>query len=79
MMAGKHNISSASAKLPSLVRVHAVSPKDVTTCGIIMTRDQAIELATYLLAVAQAKNADGLIYITGRPEENTVTVIRGIK
>jgi hypothetical protein len=44
-----------------------------------MTRDQAIELASYILAVAQASNANGLIYVTGRPQENTVTIIRGIK
>jgi hypothetical protein len=78
-MAGKYNISSASAKLSSLVHVHGVSPKDVPTCGIIMTRDQAIQLATYILAVAGANNAEGLIYITGRPSEDTVTIIRGIK
>lgn len=78
-MAGKYNISSASAKLRSSVHVHAVSPKDVTTCGIIMTKDQAIELASYILAVAGASNAEGLIYVTGRPNDNSVTVIRGIK
>jgi hypothetical protein len=78
-MAGKYNISSASAKLRSVVHVHAVSPKDVTTCGIILTKDQAIELATYILAVAGANNAEGLIYVTGRPNDGTVTVIRGIK
>jgi hypothetical protein len=44
-----------------------------------MTKDQAIELASYILAVAGASNAKGLIYVTGRPKENTVTVIRGIK
>jgi hypothetical protein len=78
-MAGKYNISSASAKLRSSVDVHAVSPKNATTCGIIMTREQAVELASYILAVAGASNAKGLIYITGRPKDNTVTVIRGIK
>ena len=76
---GKYNISSASAKLSSLVHVHAISPKDVKTCGIIMKKNQAIELATYILAVAQATNAEGKIYITGRPADDTVTVIRGIK
>jgi hypothetical protein len=44
-----------------------------------MTRSQAIELASYILAVAGASNAKGLIYITGRTKENSVTVIRGIK
>jgi len=44
-----------------------------------MTKDQAIKLASYILAVAEADNAKGLIYVTGRPKENTVTVIRGIK
>jgi hypothetical protein len=78
-MAGKKNISSASAKLSSLVRVHSISPRDVTTCGIEMTSEQAIELATYLLAVAGARNAQGIVYVTGRPEDNTVTVIRRIK
>jgi hypothetical protein len=78
-MAGKYNISSASAKLASSVRVQAVSPKDVPTCGIIMTKEQAIELATCILAVAGAGNARGKIYVTGRPEENRVTVIRGLK
>ena len=78
-MAGKYNISSASAKLRSSVHVHAVSPKDAPTCGIIMTRDQAIELASYILAVAGASNAQGLIYVTGRPKEGRVTVIRGIR
>ena len=78
-MAGKYNISSASARLRSSVHVKAVSPKDRPTCGIIMTKDQAIELASYILAVAGASNAKGLIYVTGRPKENSVTVIRGIK
>jgi hypothetical protein len=78
-MAGKYNISSASARLRSSVHVKAVSPKDVKTCGIIMTKDQAIELASYVLAVAGASNAKGLVYITGRPKANSVTVIRGIK
>jgi hypothetical protein len=44
-----------------------------------MTKDQAIELASYILAVAGASNAEGLIYVTGRPNDNSVTVIRGIK
>jgi hypothetical protein len=78
-MAGKYNISSASARLRSSVHVKAVSPKDRPTCGIIMTKDQAIELASYILAVAGASHAKGLIYVTGRPKENTVTLIRGIK
>jgi hypothetical protein len=78
-MAGKYNISSASAKLRSSVHVKAVSPIDRPTCGVIMTEDQAIELASYILAVAGPSNAKGLIYVTGRPEENTVTVIRGMK
>ena len=78
-MSGKYNISSASAKLRSSVHVHAVSPKSAPTCGIVMTRSQAIELASYILAVAGASNAKGLIYITGRTKENSVTVIRGIK
>ena len=78
-MAGKYNISSASARLYSSVHVHAVSPKDVPTCGIILTQEQATELATYILALAGASNAKGLIYVTGRPSEDTVTVIRGIK
>ena len=74
------NISSASAELRSLVHVTAVSPKDesVQTCGFTLTDDQAIELATYLLAVAHAKNASGLIRVTGRSSSNTVTVIRRI-
>jgi hypothetical protein len=75
----KLNISSASARLKSRVAVHATSPRDVETCGIILTKDQAIQLATYILAVAQATNAEGLIYLTGRSSENTVTVIRRIK
>jgi hypothetical protein len=75
----KEAISSASAKLKSRVNVHAVSPQDVKTCGIVMAKNQAIELATCILAVAQAANADGLIYVTGRPSEKTVTVIRKFK
>ena len=78
-MAGKYNISSASAKLRSVVPVRAVSPEDVMTCGISMTAKQAVELATYILAVAGASNANGSIYITGRPKDNTVTVIRRLK
>ena len=78
-MAGKYNISSASAKLSSAVEVAAVSPKEVRSAGIIMTKPQAIELATYILAVAGASNASGKIYITGYPKDNRVTVIRGLK
>jgi len=78
-MPGKYNISSASAKLRSMVNVHAVSPKDVKTCGLVMTSEQAVELATYILAVARASNAKGYIYVTGRAKDNTVTVIRHIK
>jgi hypothetical protein len=43
-----------------------------------MTKEQAVELASYILVVAQAGNAKGLIYVTGRPKDNTVTVIRAI-
>ena len=78
-MAGKYNISSASAKLRSSVHVRAVSPKNAETCGFVMTREQAIDLASYILAVAGASNAKGLIYVTGRPKDDSVTVIRGIK
>jgi hypothetical protein len=78
-MTQKVCISSASAKLRSSVRVHGVSPKTAPTCGIIMTTDQAVELASYILAVARASNAKGLIYVTGRPKDKSVTVIRVIK
>jgi hypothetical protein len=78
-MAGKYNISSASAKLRSFVHVRAISPKDKTTCGMTMTPKQAIELAACILAVATANNANGAIHITGRPKDNTVTVIRRLK
>jgi hypothetical protein len=44
-----------------------------------MTTDQAVELASYILAVAGASNAKGLIYVTGRPKDKSVTVIRVIK
>jgi hypothetical protein len=44
-----------------------------------MTEDQAIELASYMLAVAGASNGKGLIYVTVRPEENTGSVNRGIE
>lgn len=40
---------------------------------------QAIELAGYILAVAGAINAKGLIDVTRRPRENTVTMIWRIK
>jgi len=36
-------------------------------------------LATYILAVAGASNANGKIYVTGYPAANRVTVIRGLK
>lgn len=78
-MAGKHNISSASAKLASSVRVKAISPMEAKSCGFIMTKDQAVELATFILAVAGASNAKGKIYVTGYPEESRVTVIRGLE
>lgn len=78
-MAGKYNISSASAKLSSAVKGATISPKDVPTVGIIMSKQQAIELATYILAVAGAANANGKIYVTGYPKDNRVTVIRGLK
>lgn len=78
-MAGKYNFLSASARLRSSVHLKAVSSKDWPTCGIIMTKGQVIELASYILAVAGASNAKGLIYVTDRPQENTVTGIRGIK
>ena len=68
-MAAKHAISSASAKLRSSVHVKAVYPKDVQTCAVVMTKDQAIELASYILAVAETTNAKGLIRVTGRPSE----------
>ena len=70
------------ARLPECVplyHVKAVSPKDRPTCGIIMTKDQAVELASYILVVRGASNAKGLSYVTKRPKECTVTVIRGIK
>lgn len=71
----KKNISSASAELRSDVYVTDTSPHGVPSCGIIMTEEQAIELATCILAVARAKNAKGLITITGYPSKR-VTIIR---
>jgi hypothetical protein len=72
----KQAISSASARLKSRVYVHALSPQDVKTCGIGLTKEQAIELATCILAVAQASNAEGLIYATGHSSQKAVTVLR---
>ncbi len=73
----KKAISSASAKLRSMLSVKGVSPKTAVTIGLILTPDQAKELAAYLLACAYAKNAKGDIYVTGKPDKN-VTIIRTI-
>jgi hypothetical protein len=78
-MAGKYNISSASAKLLSAVKGVVVSPKGVPSCGLVLTKQQAVELATYILAVAGATNATGKIIVTGYPNDDRVTVIRGLK
>ncbi len=75
-MAEKTEISSASAKLNSHIYADKLNmgPKSFT---ITMTAAQAIELATNILAVAGAKNADGRIMVTGHPEKkNLVTVLR---
>lgn len=73
----KTAISSASAKLRSMLCVKAVSPKTAVTVGLTLTPDQAKELAAYLLACAYAKNAKGDIYVTGKPDKS-VTIIRKI-
>ena len=49
--------------------------------GIRATADQITELATLMLAVARARNADGKILITGkwRKKGNEITVLRYVK
>jgi len=76
----KTAISPASAKLLSIVRCKAISPKreDVPTVGFVLTRDEAVDLAAKILEVAQAINAAGDIHVTGR-QDNTITIIRKIK
>jgi hypothetical protein len=44
-----------------------------------MTKEQAIVLATNILAVAGASNAEGLILVTGYQKSKQVTIIRQIK
>lgn len=72
----KKSITAKTAKLKSHVYVHDTGPHDRPTSGIIMTKDQAIELAAKLLAVAQAENANGLIYVTGHHKDKRVTILR---
>lgn len=74
-MALKNAISSASAELRSFVRVRSVS-KGVESCALVMTQEQAIDLATKILAVAGAINADGDILVTGYPEKKMATILR---
>lgn len=59
-MAGKYNISSASARLRSSVHVNAFSPKDRPTCGMIMRKDQAIELVECAIRWARPVFASSL-------------------
>jgi len=78
-MAEKQCISSKSAKLRSDVYIEKVSPRTVSNCGFRMTKEQAIVLATNILAVAGASNAEGLILVTGYQKSKQVTIIRQIK
>lgn len=74
---GKKNISPASVTLPSQVNVKAISPKKgCATVGLVMQPDEAVKLATLILAVAADRTVAGDVYVTGRSGENRVTVIR---
>ena len=77
-MAEKKTISAASAKLGAGVyRILGIYPTDRKCCGFRMTREQAIELATKILAVAVSNEADGEIEVTGYPpRRNLVSIIR---
>ena len=74
---GKFNISAASVKLRSLTYVKAVSPMEgVPTCGFACTPEQAISIATQMLAVASDSRDLRDIYVTARSFNKSVTVIR---
>ena len=75
-MAGKTAISSASAKLHAHVYAHGIN-KGQKTFGLVLTKEQAVVLATNILAVAGATNAEGKILVTGHPDrKNLVTILR---
>lgn len=78
-MAGKFATSSGDVQLPSRVHVAAVNPTKIASWGLKMTAQQAVELATCVLAVAGTNNADGLIELTGHTNENAVTILRHYK
>lgn len=73
-------ISPASSKLWSMIYAKGISPKGTednsSTIGVILTPQQAAELAAMLLAVAYDRTAQGDIFITGHKHDSSVTVIR---
>ena len=59
------------------MKVAAFYPKGSTKrTNIRLTREQAIELAAKMLAVAADTDAQGDIYITGSPDRDSIAVVR---
>ena len=79
------NISPASVRLKSICRAKAVHPRMAKATTLVLDRENAIQLAAGLLAVAYDTKGDGDYYITamnmrggvGRRQVNVTKRIRG--
>ena len=78
--AHKYSISSASAKLTSLVRAIGISPAMAPTIGMKISRVEARKLCARIMAVTEDENPEltDVVILTGRPDL-TITVLRNLK
>jgi hypothetical protein len=68
-------MSAATARVKSNVMVQKISPADARSVGILLAREEAIELARNLLVLATSEDTLGDIVITGHPLQGRVTVL----
>jgi len=78
------NISPASVRLKSICRAKVVYPRMAKTTGLVLDRENAIQLATGLLALAHDTKGEGEFVITamnvrGGPGRRQVNVVKRIK
>lgn len=67
--------SAASIPLKSAVKAKHISPSDVSSVGILLSKTEAIKLARNLLVIALSEEIKGDIVITGHPEPKNVTIL----
>ena len=67
--------SAATAKVKSNTNCQNVSPQGVTSVGILLSKQQAIALATKLLVLAISEDIQGDIVMTAYAKRREVTIL----